>query len=99
MPVKSHSFFDIFHDANAQSLLPSVMDPKIFKLKCKPGNELLLVRSVMLKAIDMRNKGEKNRSLHTVFCLLFLTVSQCDKSVLSLLNIHSPPWSVASRVY
>jgi len=40
-----------------QSLLPSVMDPKIFKLKCKPGNELLLVRSVMLKAIDMRNKG------------------------------------------
>lgn len=40
-----------------QSLLPSVTDPKIFQLKCKPGNELLLVRSVMLKAIDMRNKG------------------------------------------
>jgi transcription elongation factor SPT5 len=40
-----------------QSLLPSVMDPKIFQLKCKPGNEMLLVRSVMLKAIDMRNKG------------------------------------------
>ena len=51
-------FFDVFHYANTQSLLPSVMDPKIFKLKCKPGNELLLVRSVMLKAIDMRNKGE-----------------------------------------
>jgi transcription elongation factor SPT5 len=40
-----------------QSLLPSVMDPKIFKLKCKVGCEMLLVRSLMLKAIDMRNKG------------------------------------------
>ena len=40
-----------------QSLLPSVMDPKIFQLKCKTGCELMLVRAVMLKAIDIRNKG------------------------------------------
>jgi transcription elongation factor SPT5 len=35
-----------------QSFLPSVLDPKIFKVKCKPGNELTLLRAVMLKTID-----------------------------------------------
>lgn len=50
-----------------QSLLPSILDPKIFKLKVKPGNELILVRSIMLKAIDVRNKGGLLK-IKSVFC-------------------------------
>lgn len=38
------------------SLLPSIHDPKIFKLKCKVGFELQLVRSLMLKTIDVWSK-------------------------------------------
>jgi transcription elongation factor len=42
--------------ANKQSLLPSISDPGIWRVKCTPGKEQLLVRSLMLKSIDHRNK-------------------------------------------
>lgn len=39
-----------------QSLLPTITDPKIFMLKCKPGMEMQLVRSLLLKAIENKNR-------------------------------------------
>ncbi len=50
-----------------QSLLPSVRDPQIFKIKCKTGFELQLVRSIMLKSIDMKKNGGIIK-IKSVFC-------------------------------
>ncbi|KAJ1418641.1 hypothetical protein B484DRAFT_481589, partial [Ochromonadaceae sp. CCMP2298] len=50
-----------------QSLLPSVSDPRIFKLKVKPGSEMVLVRAVMLKAIDVHKKGGMLK-IKSAFC-------------------------------
>ena len=40
-----------------QSLLPTITDPKIFMFKCKNGMEMQLVRSILLKTVDMRNQN------------------------------------------
>eukprot|EP01038_Epipyxis_sp_PR26KG_P011691 gene11691-15654_t len=49
------------------ALLPSISDPHVFKVKCKPGMELQLVSSVMRKAIDSKNKGGLLR-IKSAFC-------------------------------
>lgn len=38
------------------ALLPSISDPGIFRIKCTPGKETLLLRSVMLKNSDYKSK-------------------------------------------
>lgn len=53
--------------AQQQSILPSILDPKIFKLKVKPGNEILLVRSIIKKSIDLKMKGGVLK-IKSVFC-------------------------------
>ena len=53
--------------AQQQSILPSILDPKIFKLKIKPGNEILLVRSILKKSIDLKMKGGVLK-IKSVFC-------------------------------
>ena len=40
-----------------QSLLPSVNDPGIWKVKCTAGKEMLLIRSILLKAIELKSRG------------------------------------------
>jgi transcription elongation factor SPT5 len=42
--------------ATTQSLLPSLSDPSIFRVKCKPGMEIQLVSSLIRKAVDSKNK-------------------------------------------
>ena len=39
-----------------QSLLPSISDPGIWRVKCRPKEELVLVRAIMLKAFDHKAK-------------------------------------------
>ena len=53
--------------AQQQSILPSILDPKIFKLTVKPGNEILLVRSIIKKSIDLKMKGGVLK-IKSVFC-------------------------------
>jgi len=53
--------------AQQQSILPSILDPKIFKLKIKLGNEILLVRSILKKSIDIKMKGGILK-IKSVFC-------------------------------
>ena len=48
----------IANEVSQQSLLPSVHDPGIWLVRCKPGSEMTLVRSVMLKAFAQRQKDE-----------------------------------------
>jgi Early transcription elongation factor of RNA pol II, NGN section len=50
-----------------QSLLPDITDPGIWKVKCKTGSELMLVRSAMLKDLDHKSKGGSGR-IKSVFC-------------------------------
>lgn len=50
-----------------QSLLPSVTDPKIFKLRCKAGQEQLIVRALMLKALDVCNHTGQLK-IKSAFC-------------------------------
>lgn len=40
-----------------QARNPSNADPPIFKVKCKPGSEMMLVRSILLKALESKSKG------------------------------------------
>ena len=51
-----------------QSLLPSTKDPKIFKLKCKPGSEMQLVRSIMLKTFSENSKDGGFAKIKSAFC-------------------------------
>jgi transcription elongation factor SPT5 len=50
-----------------QSLLPSINDPGIWKVKCAPGKELALVRSLLLKVFDSRARGQPMH-IKTAFC-------------------------------
>ena len=51
-----------------QSLLPSTKDPKIFKLKCKVGSEMQLVRSIMLKTFSEHGKDGGFAKVKSAFC-------------------------------
>ena len=37
----------------------SINDPGIWRIKCVPGKEMMLVRSILLKALASRVRGEK----------------------------------------
>jgi len=41
-----------------QSLLPSITDPKLFMIKCKPGTEQIMVLSLMNKAMAFDQQGK-----------------------------------------
>lgn len=41
-----------------QSLLPSINDPGIWKVRCSTGKEQMLVRSIFLKAADAKHRGQ-----------------------------------------
>ena len=51
-----------------QALLPSFKDPKLFKIKCKPTHELIAVRAIMLKTIDMFNRQRDFYKIKSAFC-------------------------------
>jgi len=55
------------HALAKQSLLPSISDPGIYRVKCTPGKELALVRSIMLKAMDHKQKTGILR-IKSAFC-------------------------------
>jgi transcription elongation factor SPT5 len=59
------------YDVAKHGLLPSIMDSKIWKIKCKLGFERQLVMQIMRKAIDYLNKEKP---------FLIMTVFHCDKS-------------------
>ena len=50
-----------------QSLLPSINDPGVWKVKCAPGKEISLVRSLLLKVFDSRSRGQPMH-IKTAFC-------------------------------
>ena len=45
------------NSVSQQSLIPSIHDPAIFCVKCKPGEESVLVRSILLKQLHVKNNG------------------------------------------
>lgn len=51
-----------------EALLPSTKDPKIFKIKCKPGCEMQLVRSILMKTLYLRNKEGGFVKIKSAFC-------------------------------
>jgi transcription elongation factor SPT5 len=52
-----------------QALLPKLSDPKLFRIRCKVGMEQVIVRSIMLKTVDMYQKGtDKIMKIKSVFC-------------------------------
>ena len=51
-----------------QSLLPSINDAGIWKVKCAPGKEMLLVRSILLKAFESRQRGNQPINIKSAFC-------------------------------
>lgn len=57
------------HDTQVaqQSLLPSAKDPKIFMIKCTPGKEMELTRSVMNKTLAIYEKT-KMLKVKSAFC-------------------------------
>ena len=53
---------------NQQALLPDYNDPPIFRIKCVPSMEMQLIRSIFLKHIDARSRGETRSTLKSAFC-------------------------------
>jgi hypothetical protein len=52
-----------------QFVLPSASDPGIWKIKCVPGKEQLLVRSILLKAMASRGReGVREIHIKSAFC-------------------------------
>ena len=45
------------NSVSQQSLIPSVHDPAIFSVRCHKGDERNLVRSILLKQLEMKNRG------------------------------------------
>ena len=43
------------NSVSQQSLIPSVHDPAIFGVKCKPGDERTLVRSILMKQLHIKS--------------------------------------------
>ena len=50
-----------------QSLIPSVRDPAIYSVRCKPGEERQLVRSILMKQFSAKLNGEALK-LKSAFC-------------------------------
>lgn len=59
------------YDVAKHGLLPSIMDSKLWKIKCKQGFERQLVMQIMRKAIDYLNKEKP---------FMIMSVFQCDKT-------------------
>lgn len=53
---------------NQQALLPDTSDAPIFRVKCVPGMELQLIRSIFLKHVDLRSRGATRSTLKSAFC-------------------------------
>eukprot|EP00599_Poterioochromonas_sp_BG-1_P011272 CAMPEP_0173156230 /NCGR_PEP_ID=MMETSP1105-20130129/14646_1 /TAXON_ID=2985 /ORGANISM="Ochromonas sp., Strain BG-1" /LENGTH=1165 /DNA_ID=CAMNT_0014072945 /DNA_START=63 /DNA_END=3557 /DNA_ORIENTATION=+ len=51
-----------------QALLPSFKDPKLFKIKCKLGQEQMIVRAIMLKTIDLQQQNNDFFKIKSAFC-------------------------------
>ena len=49
-------------------LLPSINDPSIWRVKCTPGMEKQLVRSILSKCIASRNNGGAPIKINSAFC-------------------------------
>ena len=50
-----------------QALLPSVQDPSLWRVKCAPGREFQLVRSILLKHMDRMKRGGLKSTLKSAF--------------------------------
>lgn len=47
--------------------LPTAQDPKLFKVRCKPGIEPIAIRSIMLKSLDLAKKDDYYRIKSAIF--------------------------------
>jgi transcription elongation factor SPT5 len=48
--------------------LPDYSDPKIYKIRCKIGQELLLIRSILLKSFDLQRHQQGAFKIKSAFC-------------------------------
>jgi transcription elongation factor SPT5 len=54
-------------EVTQKSLVPGVGDPTVWMLRCKPGLEMQLVRSILLKSLKAKSMG-KRVGLKSAFC-------------------------------